>query len=595
MRRCNIGKLTPCVVLAVLAACGYPAPTHELLNTSNSAGGPLAKYLENLTPLTTPCGFVSKTGIVTISLNPGETATISKRLPDSALLVQGDTCIDSSGTSPITALASRVKTINIGADATSGSPVDITYTAESVALDFSNGTFALASSSGGGIFIDLGGGDDQVSVTGSKFADRYGCVVHNDTECLGIATPTSADVKVTLYAGNTFSVDLSDGNDSFDKGSCTTQTAVTGGAGDDTLLAGTDTTVPGDHFSGGSGVDTISYASRTQGIVAVADGSTASGDPTGNGEQDIIDADIENIIGGNGDDTLAAACDTTSKHILTGGPGKDTLASCAGGQTTFVGGSGVDTADYSARAHGVTVTIGDNIANDGEPGDKDNVGLDVENVIGSNYNDVITGSAVANVITPGKGNDTVNGGDGDDTFMASATAGDGQDTYNGGKGNDTIDYSARTSGGVCVILDGKSPSGACDFTMGQPTMNVTSTDSVVVGLDVENAVGTVNDDHLIGNAYSNVLIGLGGADWLEGRSNMDQLDDSLYTSSGGNTCNPMTMACVGSVSAPCDCSSSALSTTCDPGALLDCGGDPLDLATCANAAASQFVGCWMTQ
>jgi Ca2+-binding RTX toxin-like protein len=531
-------------------------------------------------------------------LNQGETAAVSKRSADSALLVQGDTCVDSGGTIPVLAVAPRVKTINIGADATSGIPVDISGSAEVVSLDFSSGAFALASSSGGGIFVDLGGGGDQVNVLGPKSADRFGCIVRTNTECLGAISPTSADVKVVNYADNKFTVDLNDGNDSFDKGNCTTQTEVYGGNGDDTLFAGTDITIPGDHFHGGSGSDTLSYASRTQGIVAVADGLTESGDPTGNagyGEQDIIEADVENIIGGQGDDTLTAALDVTSKHTLTGGDGNDRLASCAGGRTTFVGGNGIDTVDYSARTHGVTVTIGDYKANDGEPGDLDNVGLDVENVIGSDYDDIITGSALANVITPRAGNDTVNGGDGDDTFMAGVSAPEGNDTYNGGKGIDTIDYSARISGGVCIVLDGKSLSGACSFTVGQSTSNVSSVDAVLVGLDVENAVGTANDDHLVGNDYSNVLIGFGGADWLEGKAGLDQLDDNVYVSNGGNTCSPITRACVGPVSDPCDCATSALSATCSSSSLLDCGGDPLDLATCANGTPDQFVGCSMTQ
>ena len=428
----------------------------------------------------------------------------------------------------------------------------------------------------------------------SKLADKIGCSINSGKDCLGLTSPTSADVKVAGHADNKYTIDLSDGNDSFDKGDCATQVDVYGGAGVDTLLAGTNTTIAGDHFHGGSGIDTLSYASRNKGVIAAADGVTASGDPAGSGEQDIIESDIENIIGGSGDDTLVAGLDATSTHCLTGGDGNDILISSPGGKTTFEGGLGIDTVDYSGRSHGVTITIGDGKANDGESADLDNVGLDVENAIGTDYADVITGSSLANTITPGLGNDTVNGGDGDDTFLASANSDDGNDTYNGGKGTDTVNYSLR-SGGVCVVLDGVSHSGACTFTMGEPIMNISPTDTDTVGLDVENAVGTASDDHLVGNSSSNLLTGLGGADWIEGKAGDDQLDANAYTSSGGKTCNPVTRACIGTFTGTCDCASATLTANCSPSSLLDCGNDPLDLAACAGGGTSQFVGCWKTQ
>ena len=45
------------------------------------------------------------------------------------------------------------------------------------------------------------------------------------------------------------------------------------------------------------------------------------------------------------------------------------------------GGSGTDLADYSARVSSVTVDI-DGVADDGEHGEADNVGTDVEGVLG---------------------------------------------------------------------------------------------------------------------------------------------------------------------------------------------------------------------
>jgi Ca2+-binding RTX toxin-like protein len=545
-----------------------------------------------MTALASACNFVQKTGMLTVPLNPGEAVFISRRTVDSALLVQGETCVDASGTAAVAATANNVKTIDVKPDAPSGIVVDLSNSSEIVVLDISNGTFAAATSQGCGTFVDLGGGGDEIDVIGSSRADRIGCTRASGKDGIGLRTATSADVKVAGHTDDKFVIDLAAGDDSFDKGNCVTQLDVYGGTGKDTLLAGTDTSVAGDHFHGGADLDTISYASRTAAIVAVADGSTASGDPNAS-EQDLIEQDIESIIGGKGNDRLVAASDTSVKHTLTGGDGDDTLVSAPGGTTTFAGGNGTDTVDYSARLHGITVTMGDSSANDGESADHDNVGSDIENLIASDFDDVIKGSSKANFITPGLGNDTVEGGDGDDTFIAN-DSNDGKDVYSGGKGQDTVDYSRRSQG-ICAVLDGVSPSGDCTFTIGQLAMTVTSTDADKLAADIESVIGTTSADHLIGNALGNVFVGLGGADWLEGKTGDDQLDANLYTSSGGNTCNPITFTCIGTVNGTCDCRQSTLSAACSQSSLLQCGGDPLDLAACDSADLSQFEGCWRTQ
>jgi len=58
----------------------------------------------------------------------------------------------------------------------------------------------------------------------------------------------------------------------------------------------------------------------------------------------------------------------------------------------------------------------------------------VENVVGSNANDTLTGNGVANDLRGGLGNDTINGGGGDDLLIGGA----GQDTIVGGTGRDRI-------------------------------------------------------------------------------------------------------------------------------------------------------------
>jgi len=593
-------RITATVILssmvALSAGCGDLFETDASARQRRDVESPLAGYQANLLPLVTPCSYAAKSGIVTVWMNPSEIANISKRSVDSALLIQGVTCDDTTGTVPVSAQTTKLKTINIGPDSTSGSKVDLGSTSEIIILDLSGGPIAPAGAAGGGIYVDLGGSNDQINVLGAKTAEKMGCTLCSGKECLGLASPTGTDVRITTYTGNAYTIDLSDGADSFDKGNCVTPMEIYGGAGADTFLVGSNTSQAGDHYHGGADIDTISYASRLTAIVAVADGTTPSGDPSGSGEQDVIEADIENIVGGAGDDRLVAAKDSKAKHSVNGGPGNDTLLSSVGSSTTLIGGPGVDTVDYSDRTTGIAATIGDNKANDGATGDADSIGADVENIVGSDFDDVIVGSPQSNIIAAGLGNDTVSGGDGDDTILASASSADGNDTIVGGKGNDTVDYSARTSGGVCVVLDGLTRSGACSFSIGNSTMNVSSSDSDLIGNDIETVVGTVGDDHLVGNSSGNYLIGLGGADWLEGRAGNDQLDTNIYMSAHGYICIPTTLACVtGSGSGSCDCASSVLTRSCSTTATIDCGGDPLDLGACMGADPSQFIDCWRTQ
>ena len=68
------------------------------------------------------------------------------------------------------------------------------------------------------------------------------------------------------------------------------------------------------------------------------------------------------------------------------------------GPDTLSGGSGVDAVDYSTRTTGVTVTLGGGPANDGEAGEDDSVGADVEGVLGGAGDDILIGDDLANAL-----------------------------------------------------------------------------------------------------------------------------------------------------------------------------------------------------
>jgi len=88
---------------------------------------------------------------------------------------------------------------------------------------------------------------------------------------------------------------------------------------------------------------------------------------------------------------------------------------------TIAGGTGVDTIDYSGRANLVVVTLNATVGS-GEVGEGDLLATDMENVIGTAQDDVITGNASANELVGGLGDDTLDGLGGDDVLEGGGLA-----------------------------------------------------------------------------------------------------------------------------------------------------------------------------
>ena len=271
-----------------------------------------------------------------------------------------------------------------------------------------------------------------------------------------------------------------------------------GGAGDDLLngLTGAD------YLVGGTGFDTVDYSDRSVSIVANLDGVGGDG---ASGENDRIETDVEAINGGSGADVLGG---NNGANTLNGGAGDDVLAGALGADV-LIGGEGVDSVSYVTRTADLTVTL-DGVADDGESGEGDNVGVDIENVTGGLGDDTITGSAAAN---------TLLGGPGDDVLDGAA----GADLLSGGIGIDTVDYSARTLA-VSVDLDGASDDG-------EPGEN----DNVLA--DIEDILGGSGPDVLRGSSGANRILGGPGADDIDGLAGPDTIeagagDDTIQAEDG---------------------------------------------------------------
>ena len=114
------------------------------------------------------------------------------------------------------------------------------------------------------------------------------------------------------------------------------------------------------------------------------DGNSTDGPP---GARDELRFDVENLRGGSGGDTLKG---NAGANAIDGGPGDDSLDGGAGADS-LGGGDGTDRVAYESRAGDVEVTM-DGVPGDGEPGEGDNVGADVENVGTGSGADTVTGT-----------------------------------------------------------------------------------------------------------------------------------------------------------------------------------------------------------
>ncbi|WP_430781247.1 calcium-binding protein [Actinoplanes sp. G11-F43] len=135
-----------------------------------------------------------------------------------------------------------------------------------------------------------------------------------------------------------------------------------GGAGNDRLfgdpaLTSEYPTVSADVMIGGSGVDTVSYSSYEFSVFVDLDG--AKGDDGVRGEGDTVGKDVENVIGGYGDDILTG---NSANNVLNGGwGGADILRGLGGDDTllsdnerTGVSDGAIDTLDGGPHVKGDT-------------------------------------------------------------------------------------------------------------------------------------------------------------------------------------------------------------------------------------------------
>lgn len=274
-----------------------------------------------------------------------------------------------------------------------------------------------------------------------------------------------------------------------------------GNGGNDRLYGGTQN----DLLNGGLGIDTADYRDWGTYIGATAGVTvnltlTGAQNTVGAGVDTLVG--IENLSGTNFGDTLTGNSGPNTlwgqdgndllrgnegddvlnggrgNNILIGGAGNDTMSADSGsdrfnggaGNDILLAGSGEDIAEYTTAASGVIVSL-----NVSGPQNTGGAGVDtlsgMDHLIGSNFNDSLTGYADYNVLSGLGGNDALfglggsdqlNGGSGNDALNGgydgdTLNGGLGRDTLTGGPGVDIFDYNlisdSPAGAGRDVILD----------------------------------------------------------------------------------------------------------------------------------------------
>jgi Ca2+-binding RTX toxin-like protein len=273
-------------------------------------------------------------------------------------------------------------------------------------------------------YFKLSDNVENLTLTGTAATDGFGndgnnVIIGNGgpnmlTSGAGIDTINGGAGNDTLVLGAGLDVASGvDGNDLMKAGAfLTSADRIDGGVGTDTVELDGD-------FSAGlvlgdttiMNVEIITLVDGNDYKLTLANGTNVSGltvdgrDLTGTSQLNLngmleLSAALT-AFGGAGADTL------------TGGNGNDLLAGGEGADL-IDGANGDDTASYLESASKVTVDLSNDANNAGGAAAGDTL-TNIDNLVGSNFNDTLTGDGFDNVFTGGKGADTIDGGLGNDT------------------------------------------------------------------------------------------------------------------------------------------------------------------------------------
>jgi Ca2+-binding RTX toxin-like protein len=462
--------------------------------------------------------------------------------------------------------------------------------------NLSGWTFQDWDTSGSDEFIRITGDSSSESVVGSSVRDLIEVKAGNDTVDAGAGNDT---IIATSGLNN---LDGGADDDLFElSGDAFLNQTIVGGLGNDTIdfstsAGGSSALVTGIDLDGGYSANGAPASGSWSGLEGAVGFTGNRNDITGNGSDnaltggglgDTIDGGngVDTIMGLGGDDSLLGGNGIDSidggagDDTINGGSGKDELSGGLGDDVFQIinadfaddidGGGDTDTLDLSGWTS-VGVAWDVDLASETyelAPNTIGSIGMstmaNVENVIGSDFNDSIVGSGGANEISGGSGADTIFGFGGEDTLSGNSGAdevrgnggddivggeggndvvfggegndsvygGGGNDTLNGGTGNDLLngggnfdiaDYSDATTNLVVNINFG----GAQTISAQMGTDTFVSIEGINGGSGNDLLVGTSGGNVIDGGAGNDEIYGIGAGDLLRGGIGNDQIEGS---------------------------------------------------------------------
>ena len=227
----------------------------------------------------------------------------------------------------------------------------------------------------------------------------------------------------------------------------------------------------------------------------------------------VLSANVENLVFVGAGDFVGTG--NAGANVISGGDGADVLRG-RGGADVLNGGAGSDTADYTLAAGPVTARIDrQHATNDGD-GSADTFNS-IENLIGSNFNDLLIGDGGANVLKGGVGVDTLLGMAGNDILWGGAAGGNNQ--LQGGQGDD---YYVLEAADTVVEFEGEGID-TVEARVATHVLRANVENLIFTGTTKFTGAGNALDNIITGGSQDDILRGGGGNDIIHGGLGRDEL------------------------------------------------------------------------
>ena len=466
-------------------------------------------------------------GITTVDLSGaagsdqtyGDSVTVSnfENVDASVLLsAQGITIIGSAAANTILGGAGA-DTIDGGggADVISGGSGNdtISFYGTETTVDGEAGNDTLVLAAGGGITaVDFSVAANADQTAGDTVSVRNFENLDASVVATALSVTGSSGANVIRTGGGNDTIDGGGGADVITAGAgndsvsyYNSEVSIDGGTGTNTLVLRAVTTVNLGNIDQTSG-DAVSVTGfQNVDASALSSGISLTGS-----------AGTNTIIGGSGNDTIDGV---GGADIIDAGAGNDTVT-FRGTEASIDGGGGLDTLVVATGASVTAVDFSVAAGADQTAGDASNI-RNFENLDASLVTTglTVTGSAAANIITTGSGNDTIDGGG-------------GADVINSGGGNDTVSYYGSES-----TLDGGGGNNTL-LLRAVTTVNLGNVDQTtgdatsVANFQNVDASGLSGSVTITGSSVANIITTGSGNDTIDGAGGADVInagagDDSV--------------------------------------------------------------------